>query len=85
MRYGRSWPTAGVDPNRPSGRCIAHTSHRGTKVSLYGEGWCVRAAGIGRVGKPSVWVRRYAHLSGEHFAPHAERMAEHLGTFRHSP
>jgi integrase len=26
-------------------------------------------------------VRRYAHLSGEHLAPHAERMAEHLGTF----
>ncbi len=26
-------------------------------------------------------VRCYAHLSGEHLAPHAERMAEHLGTF----
>jgi hypothetical protein len=26
-------------------------------------------------------VRRYAHLSGEHLAPYAERMAEHLGTF----
>jgi integrase len=30
-------------------------------------------------------VRRYAHLSGEHLAPHAERMAEHLGTFWATP
>jgi len=26
-------------------------------------------------------VQRYARLSGEHLAPYAERMAEHLGTF----
>jgi len=30
-------------------------------------------------------VRRYAHLSGEHLATHAERMAEHLGTFSAQP
>jgi len=30
-------------------------------------------------------VRRYAHLSGEHLAPHAERMAENLGTFWATP
>jgi hypothetical protein len=30
-------------------------------------------------------VRRYAHLSGEHLVPHAERMAEHLGTFWAQP
>jgi len=30
-------------------------------------------------------VRRYAHLSGKHLAPHAERMAVHLGTFWAQP
>jgi len=30
-------------------------------------------------------VRRYAHLSGEHLAPHAERMGERLGTFWATP
>ena len=30
-------------------------------------------------------VRRYAHLSGEHLAPHAEHVAEHLGTFWAQP
>jgi hypothetical protein len=32
-RFGWSWPTAAVHAISPSGRCIAHTCHRGVKGS----------------------------------------------------